>query len=121
MNKTEVLRKAEKGEGLTVKEIKIYRKAVKPQTHTYGKYGTLARIYLEEHAPGKLWALAGNLPEYLHGIDEAAREMYDVMHAKLSANERFRKMGDFISDLQKETEMKRIIEEEILNEIVYVN
>ena len=48
MNKDEVLRKAENGEGLTVEEIKLYQSIVKPVKHVYGKYGTLAKIYLEE-------------------------------------------------------------------------
>jgi len=49
MNNAEILRKAESGEGLTVEEIKVYRQLVKPQKHVYGKYGTLAKKYLEEH------------------------------------------------------------------------
>ena len=47
MNKAKVMRKAEAGEGLTVAEIKVYQKAVKPEKHVYGKYGTLAKQYLE--------------------------------------------------------------------------
>ena len=31
MNKAKVMRKAEAGEGLTVAEIKVYQKAVKPE------------------------------------------------------------------------------------------
>ena len=36
MNKAKVMRKAEEGEGLTVAEIKVYQKAVKPEKHVYG-------------------------------------------------------------------------------------
>ena len=43
MKATEVIRKANSGEGLTVEEIKIYNANVKPQKHVYGKYGTLAK------------------------------------------------------------------------------
>ena len=43
MNVEEVIKKAESDEGLTVKEIKVYQKAVKPVKHVYGKYGTLAK------------------------------------------------------------------------------
>ena len=43
MNKAKVMRKAEAGEGLTVAEIKVYQKTVKPEKHVYGKYGTLAK------------------------------------------------------------------------------
>lgn len=121
MNKAELLRIAESGEGMTVKEIKAYQQLVKPVEHTYGKYGTLAKIYLQEHNPAKEWGLAGSLPEYLHGIDRQADEMYETMYAKLSASERFKKTGDFMHDLHIEEEKKRLIDEEILNELVYVD
>ena len=68
MNAQEIIAKADRGEGLTEEEIKVYRQAVKPVKYTYGKYGTLAKKYLEEENIGKLWAIE-NLPEYLHGID----------------------------------------------------
>ena len=48
MNVEAVIKKAESDEGLTVKEIKVYQKAVKPVKHVYGKYGTLAKRYLED-------------------------------------------------------------------------
>ena len=59
----------------------------------YGKYGTLAKMYLEEHEPARAWALGKNLPEYLHGIDRQADELF---------------------------ELRQRIEEEILSELVYV-
>ena len=120
MTNAELLKKAEGNEGLTVEEIIAYQKLVKPVVHTYGKYGTLAKIYLEEQAPAKYWGLAGNVPEYLHGIDEQANDMYDTLYEKLSKSEQFRKTGDFVKNLQLQTEMQHIIEQEILNEIVYV-
>ena len=52
MNSNEILRKAEAGQGLTVEEIKVYQSLVKPTKHTYGKYGTLAKKYLEVENPG---------------------------------------------------------------------
>ena len=117
MNKVKVVRKAEAGEGLTVAEIKVYQKEVKPQKHVYGKYGTLAKQYLEDK--GIDWTIA-NLPEYLHGVDKAADELYETMYEKFSKEERFKKSEDFMENLKRETEMQRLIEEEILNEIVYV-
>lgn len=117
MNVEEVIKKAESDEGLTVKEIKIYQKAVKPVKHVYGKYGTLAKRYLEDK--GLDWTIA-NLPEYLHGVDRAADELYETMYEKFSKEERFKKSADFMENLKRETEMQRLIEEEILNEIVYV-
>ena len=117
MNVEAVIKKAESDEGLTVKEIKVYQKAVKPVKHVYGKYGTLAKRYLEDK--GIDWTIA-NLPEYLHGVDRAADELYETMYEKFSKEERFKKSADFMENLKRETEMQMLIEEEILNEIVYV-
>ena len=120
MNRAKIMRKAEAGEGLTVAEIKVYQKAVKPQKHVYGKYGTLAKRYIEEHNFGKLLSLAGHLPEYLHGVDKAAEELYDVLWDKLSKNEGYCRTGNYLEDVKRINAMKQVIEEEILNEIVYV-
>ena len=117
MNVEEVIKKAESDEGLTVKEIKVYQKAVKPVKHVYGKYGTLAKRYLEDK--GLDWTIA-NIPEYLHGVDKAADELYETMYEKFSKEERSKKSADFMENLKRQTEMQRLIEEEILNEIVYV-
>lgn len=117
MNVEAIIKKAESDEGLTVKEIKVYQKAVKPVKHVYGKYGTLAKRYLEDK--GLDWTIA-NLPEYLHSVDKAADELYETMYEKFSKEERFKKSADFMENLKRETEMQRLIEEEILNEVVYV-
>ena len=119
MNKDEVLRKADAGEGLTVEEVKLYQSIVKPVKHVYGKYGTLAKKYLEEHNPARYWALE-NVPEYLHGIDKAADEMWDVMYEKLSHDPRYKRTKNYLEDVRRENAIKQLIEEEILNEIVYV-
>lgn len=112
----QVILKAERGEGLTVEEIKIYHKAVKPVQHVYGKYGILKKKYLEER--GIDWTIA-DLPSYLHGVDQQASELYETMFAKLSQDERFKRTGDFMEDYRRQTEIQRLIEEEILKEIVY--
>ncbi len=120
MNKSLLLKKVENGEGLTVSEIKEYQKITKSIEHTYGKYGTLAKIYIEEHNTAKLWGLAGGLPEYCHNIDKQADDMYESMYKKLSNHPHYRKSGDFMKDLAIETEIRKLIDEEILNELVYV-
>ena len=117
MNRAKIMRKAEAGEGLTVAEIKVYQKEVKPTKHVYGKYGTLAKRYLEDK--GIDWTIA-DLPGYLHGIDKAADELYETIYEKFSKEEHFKKSEDYMENLKRETEMQRHIEEEILNEIVYV-
>ena len=120
MNVEEIIKKAERNEGLTVEEIKIYQQAVKPRKHVYGKYGTLAKQYIEKHNFGKLLSLAGQLPEYLHGVDKAAEDLYDTMWDKLSKSEQYRRTGNYLEDVKRINAMKQVIEEEILSEIVYV-
>ena len=90
------------------------------ENQVYGKYGTLAKRYLEEHAVGKLWAIE-NLPEYLHGVDRLAGELYETMFARLSQDERYKRTGEFMEDYRRQTIIQRLIEEEILNELVYVS
>ena len=120
MNVEEIIKKAEANEGLTVEEVKIYQQTVKPIKHVYGKYGTLAKQHIEEHNFGKLLSLAGQLPEYLHGVDKAAEELYDVMWDKLSKSEQYRPTGNYLEDVKRINAMKQVIEEEILSEIVYI-
>lgn len=120
MNVEEIIKKAERNEGLTVEEVKIYQQAVKPKKHVYGKYGTLAKQYIEEHNFGKLLSLAGQLPEYLHGVDKAAENLYDTMWDKLSKSEQYRPTGNYLEDVKRINAMKQVIEEEILSEIVYI-
>ena len=117
MNVQEVIAKADKGEGLTEEEVRLYRANVRPQKHAYGKYGTLKRQYLE--ACGFDWTIA-DLPGYLHAVDRQAEELYEVIQAKLSKDERFRRTGNFLEDYRRQTEMQKIIEDEILAELIYV-
>lgn len=90
------------------------------EDQVYGKYGTLAKKYLEEYAVGKLWTIE-NLPEYLHGIDRQVDELYETMYKKLNEDERYKRTGDFMEDYRRQTAIQKLIEEEILNELVYVN
>ena len=115
-----LITKADAGEGLTVEEIKRYQQLVKPQHHIYGKYGTLALKYLEEHNVGKLWAIK-NLPEYLHSIDRQAEQLDEDMRGKLLSNVRYKRTGNFIEDYRRLTEVNRLIEQEILSELVYAD
>lgn len=119
MKAEEILEKAAADEEMTVEEIMQYHEIVEPKVHTYGKYGTLAKEYLEKHNSAKLWALAGDLPEYLHNIDKQADDLYNVMYEWLSQDEKYRKTGDYLTDLQKETTVRQIIEETILSQVVY--
>ena len=120
MNAQEIIAKADRGEGLTEEEIKVYRAAVKPQKHLYGKYGSLAKKYLEENNGGKFGAIE-NVPECLHNIDRQADERYESMYAKLSKDERYKRTGNFLEDYRRQTEIQQIIESEILSQLVYVD
>lgn len=120
MNAQQVVEKENRGESLTVEEVLIYQKVVKPKKHVYGKYGTLALKYMKEHNVGKLWAI-DNLPEYLQGVDRQADELYETMYAKLSKDARYERVSDFLENYRRQTEIQRLIEEEILNELVYVD
>lgn len=121
MDREALLRKANNDEGLTVEEIIEYRKIVKPVHHVYGKYGTLAKQYLEEHAVGKYWTLGKDLADYLHGIDRAADTLYETMYRKLSSAEKYKRTGNYIEDVRRISAIQRLIEEEILTELVYVD
>ena len=120
MNDKELIAKADRDEPLTIEEVKRYQELVKPQEHIYGKYGKLTKIYLEEHNPAKYWGIL-NLPKYLHGIDRQAEEMDEILREKLSKSPQYKRTGDFIEDYRRLTAMNKAIEEEILNEIVYVD
>ena len=119
MNKQEIKRKAEANERLTVAEIRAYQKMVKPVKHVYGKYGSMAKQYIEEHDFAKLLSLAGSLPEYLHDVDRRAGELYDTMYAQLSKKDEYKRTGNYLEDVRRENTIKEITEEAILNQIVY--
>ena len=110
----------EKAKKWTVEEVIEYQKTHSPVKHVYGKYGTLAKKYLEEHNAAKFWTIE-NLPEYLHGVDKAAERLWEVVYEKLSRDPRYKRTGNYLEDVRRENEKKRLIEEEILNEIVYVD
>ena len=67
-----------------------------------------------------MWSLGGDLPDYLHGIDRQAEEFYSIMYDKLSRNEEYKRTGNYLEDVRRIKAMQDLIEEEILNEIVYV-
>ena len=94
-----------------MEEIKIYNANVKEKKHVYGKYGTLAKRYIEEHNFGKLLSLAGHLPEYLHGVDKAAEALYDVLWDKLSKSEKYCRTGNYLEDVKRINAMKQVIED----------
>lgn len=112
----QLLAKVEADEGLTVGEIKRYQRLVKPQKHIYGKYGTLKLKYLQDN--GIEWTIA-NLPEYLHGVDKQAQDMYNVLYAKLFNNTQYKRTGEFIEDYRRLTALQHAIEEEIMHELIY--
>lgn len=112
----QLLAKVEADEDLTVDEVKRYYQITKPQKQVYGKYGTLKRKYLEDI--GLDWTIV-NLPAYLHRVDEQAEDMYNVLYAKLSKSEQYKRTGEFMEDYRRLTALQHAIEEEILHELIY--
>ena len=112
----QLLAKVEADEGLTLEEVKRYQQLVKPVKQVYGKYGTLKRKFLEDM--GLDWTIA-NLPEYLHGVDKQAEDIYNVLYAKLSKSEQFKRTGNFMVDYRRLTALQHAIEDEILHELIY--
>lgn len=104
---------------LTVKEIKKYQKEHPLKVEVYGKYGTLAKAYLEEYDPARYWTLGEELPEYLHQIDEQANRMYEELYFEFSQKEEYQKTGDFQKDFIKEQEKKNRIETIIIKNLIY--
>ena len=116
MTDRQLLTKVEANEGLTVDKIKRYQKLVKPQKHVYGKWGTLKRKYLEDK--GIDWTIE-NLPEYLHGVDRQAENMYNILQAKLLQNPLYKRTREFMEDYRRLSALQHAIEEEILHELIY--
>ena len=114
-----LITKADAGEGLTVEEVKRYQQLVNRST-TFTASTEHLLSDMEEHNVGKLWAIE-NLPEYLHGIDRQAEEIYEDMRGKLLRNVRYKRTGNFIEDYRRQTEVSMLIEQEILSELVYVD
>ena len=54
-------------------------------------------------------------------MDRAAEELSERLYEQLSRKEEYRRTGNYVEDVRRENEMKQIIEEEILSELVYVD
>ena len=103
---------------LTLEEVMEYQRSHPSVKHVYGGWGNLKKQYLID--TGRDWLIA-DLPTYLHGIDKAAEQIWEVMREKLLKRPEYKKTGDFMHDVKIETEIKNRIDEEILNELIYVD
>ena len=113
----EILRKAKTEREMTVEEILRYQEIAKPEH--YGKYGLIALAYLQNHRMDKLLEI-DDLPSYLHEIDRQADELYETLFKRMSECEEYKRTGDYLTDVQRISTMQNIIEETVLNQIVYV-
>ena len=113
----EILRKAKTEREMPVEEVVRYEQIAKPEH--YGKYGTLALAYLQNHRIDKLVEI-NDLPEYLHEVDRQADELYDTLYRQMSEWDEYKRTGDYLTDVQRIKTMQSIIEETILDQIVYV-
>ena len=105
-------------EGLTLEAVIEYQRSHPPVKHVYDRWGNLKKQHLID--TGRDWLIA-YLPTYLHGIDKAAVQFWEVMREKLLKHPEYKKTGDFMHDVKIETEIKNRIDEEILNELIYVD
>ena len=103
---------------LTLEEVMEYQRTHPPVKHVYGRWGNLKKQYLID--TGGDWLIA-DLPTYLHSIDKASEQIWEVMREKLLKRPEYKKTGEFIHDVKIETEIKSRIDEEILNELIYVD
>ena len=103
---------------LTLEEVMEYQRTHPPVKHVYGRWGNLKKQYLID--TGKDWLIA-DLPTYLHSIDKAAEQIWEVMREKLLKLPKYKKTGEFMHDVKIETEIKNRIDEEILTELIYVD
>ena len=62
----------------------------------------------------------GHINAYGKLIDEKAAEIFEIMRPKLAKLPQYKMTGDYITDLQKNNEIKHIIEEQIYAELIYV-
>ena len=105
-------------EGLTLEEVIEYQRTHKPVKPFTADGETWKKQYLID--TGRDWLIA-DLPTYLHGIDKAAEQIWEVMREKLLKRPEYKKTGDFMHDVKIETEIKNRIDEEILNELIDVD
>ena len=113
----EILRKAKTEWEMPVEEVLRYEQIAKLEHN--GKYGTLALAYLQNHRIDKLVEI-NDLPEYLHEVDRQADELYDTLYRQMSEWDEYKRTGDYLTDVQRIKTMQSIIEETILDQIVYV-
>ena len=89
-----------------------------------GLWGMRALKYIFSDEP--LWDMqieleeTGRINNYGKLIDKKAAQLYETMRPKLAKLPQYKMTGDFMSDLQKNNEIKHIIEEQIYAELIYV-
>lgn len=104
----------------------LYPNLALPEQTYYpiGKYGDLHLAYLKEHKRATYATLltSGTLNEYLHKIDEQARETVRAIVARLAAergvNEEL-KTKDTLTWVQEMNNCKSAAEEIVLREVIY--
>lgn len=96
-----------------------------PQTHyRIGKYGNLHLAFLKAHRPGTYTSLLTQfrLNEYLHGIDEQAKEMVRTITTRLAAErgiDEALKERNQLHWVQEMTNCRAAAEEAVTRELLY--
>lgn len=100
------------------------RESARQLNRGVGLWGMRALKYIFSDEPA--WDMqieleeTGRINEYGKLIDKKAAQLYDTMRPKLAKLPQFKMTGDYITDLQKNNEIKHIIEEQIYAELIYV-
>ena len=91
---------------LTLAEVMEYQRTHPPVKHVYGRWGNLKKQYLID--TGKDWLIA-DLPTYLHGIDKAAEQIWEVMREKLLKRPEYKKTGKLCTTLKLKRKSKTVL------------
>ena len=92
---------------------------------TYGKYGIMRKQFLKEHRSGRYQylVLTGKLTEHLNQVDKEVREKVEMLVEQMAeqwgVTEEL-KMRDQMEWVRRMNNIKNVVEEMVLLEIIYV-
>ena len=85
------------------------------------KYGSLAKKHLKEHNPVKYQSLIldGEFMNYLHKLDEQARDMHLLLEQQYLKLHPLPTNGDFMARVQARQRARDYAEEIVFDELIY--
>ena len=97
---------------------------IKEEEPTYGKYGMMRKQFLKEHRSARYQylVLTGKLTEHLNQVDKEAREKVEILMEQMAeqwgVTEEL-KMQDQMEWVRRMNNVKNVVEEMVLLEIIY--